>query len=336
MPATDRPRLLARQRELLERHRDRWEDAFRGLISNCEYHNGFAERVTLSVDELVHGLADLVHHTPVVRVRLRDLNANTVAAAAHVQALARVRELDLNRAPLAPEVFRALIGSPHLTRLRSLQLARTGLGDNGVRALVASNVFGRLEYLNLSHTNLTVVGLIALVGAIRNRTTALRVLVLRGAPRLPPGSVLPLPQAVPIGVRQALEAQIGLELGKPVNLLARLHAERAGLSADFRRWVELLRTRGPRELPRAVTALGLPDPLRHAFVRVCQRRVVWRANRLGFVPPEEDSGSENLLRLLRLLFEMADERDERALVDHFLDLYMRYERGDLPEDGKTR
>jgi len=360
VPVAERTRLQARERELLERHRDRWEESFRGLVSNCEYRNGFAERVTLSVDELVHGLADLVHCTPVVRVRLRDLNASTVAAAARVRALASVRELDLNRAPLAPEVFRTLMGSPYLTRLRSLQLARTGLGDESVRALVASNAFCRLEYLNLSYTNVTVAGLIALVraihnrvtsgtrlfpsgdrfvplvGVIRNRTTALRMIGLRGAPRLPTGSVPPLPETVPIRLRQALEAQIGLEVARRADLLARLHAERAGLSANFRLWVERLRAKGPRDLPHAVTALGLPDPLRRAFVQVCQRRVVWRANRMGFVPPDEDSSSEDLPRLLRFLLEMADERDDRSLVDCFLDLYMRHERGDLPEDGRTR
>jgi uncharacterized protein (TIGR02996 family) len=361
VPPKERPGLLARQAELLERYRDRWEESFRGLVGHCEYRNGFAERVTLSADELVHGFEELIRHAPVVRVRLRGLTAETVDAVAAAPALDRLRELDLNRAAIAPDVFRTLLGSPHLGRLRGLQLARTGVGDEGVRALVASSVFRRLKYLNLSHTDLTAAGLTTLVSAIRNRTTVLEVLVLRGAPRLSPGTLPPLPPTVPVRLRQSLQMQIGLELGPPESPLARLHASRETLSADLRRWVEWFATNKLGSFPRAVTALPLPEPVRRVFTAVCQRRLVWRAHRLGLAPPEEDRTCDDLPRLMKLLFDqaggqqervieeclvnpralkhltrVADGREGRALADCLLELWLRHERGDLPADGKTR
>jgi hypothetical protein len=33
---------------------------------------------------------------------------------------------------------------------------------------------------------------------------------------------------------------------------------------------------------------------------------------------------------------MGDEREGRALAECLLDLYRRHERGELPEDGRTR
>jgi hypothetical protein len=233
-------------------------------------------------------------------------------------------------------VFRTLLKSPHLTRLRALQLARTGLGDGGVRALVASNVFRRLEYLNLSHTDVTARGLHELVSAIRNRPTALRIVVLRGAPRLLPGALPPLPPSVPIRLRQSLQAQIGLEVHPRPDLLAELYTRRTTLSPDLQRWVEWLRINKLVSLRRAVEVLPLPDPVRRAFTMVCQRRLVWNANRLGFIPPEEDSGSEDLAHLLKLLFEMSEWQAVRTLAECLLDLYLRYERGELPPDGRTR
>lgn len=335
-PPAERPRLRADQKALLERHREHWESPFRGRIGACEYRNGFAERVTMSAEQFVDGFAELTAHTPVVRVRLSGLTADTVEVIAATEALAGVRELDISGPAMAPATLAAFLASPHLTRLRSLNLARTGVGDAGVRALVASAVFRRLRYLNLAHADFAAAGLHALLGAIRDRTIVLQQLVLRGATAPPVGVMLPLPADVPHRLRQSLRAHFGVLAGTRDEVFEPLYRERTTLPADLRRWVEWLHASGFGALPRAVTALPLPDPLRRAFVRVCQRRLVWRASRAGFVLSAEDSGSEDLPRLLRLLLEMGDGREGRALAECLLDLYQRHECGELPEDGRTR
>jgi uncharacterized protein (TIGR02996 family) len=357
----DRPKLVSRQKELLERHRERWEESFRGLVGNCEYRTGFAERMTLRAEQFVDNFGELVERTPVVRVRLSGLTPDTVSFVTAVEALTRLRELDLSGTWVTAEVLGEFLASPRLTRLRSLNLARTHTGDEGVRALVASNVFRRLRYLNLSDTNLTTSGVHALVNAIYNRTPALQMLVLRGAPRLQPGAFPPVPPGLPFRLRQSLQAQIGLDQAPPQGLLARLHASRATLSGELRRWVEWLHTHGQVELPRAVKALPLPEPLRAVFTLVCHRRVVWRAKRLGSdltaLPLRErrvawkaqelgaDSHglsatpgtAEDLAETVRILIGMIEpEKEARALVGCLLDLYLRHERGELPADGKTR
>ena len=339
----ERKTVVARQKALLEKYRERWEAPFRGLVGNCVYRAGFAERVTLSAEQLVDNLAELAGRTPVVRVHLTGLTTDTVAVVAAVEALAGLRELDLSGTWVTSDVLREFLASPYLTRLRSLNLARTSVGDEGVRALVSSNVFRRLRYLNLSHAGVTTSGVHALVNAIYNRTTELRMLVLRGAPRLHAGTFPPVPHGLPFQLRQSLRAQIGLETAPREDAVARLYAERATLSPDLRRWVEWLRAHKPGEFRRAVKELPLPDAVKRVFTLVCQRRLVWRANRLGFVPPDEDSSSEDLPRLLKLLFDMActtetgDLRREMTFqIECLLDLYVRHERGELPADGRTR
>jgi len=336
------PMLVSRQKELLERHRERWEQSFRGLVKNCEYRIGFAERVTLSAEQLVDGFSELVERTPVVRVRLTGLTPDTVSFVAAVETLGRLRELDLNRLQhVSPEVLRELLASPHLGQLRSLNLARTGVGDEGVHVLVASNVFRRLRYLNLSHAGVSVSGVHALVNAIYNRTLALQMLVLCGAPRIQPGAFLPVSHGLSFRLRQSLQSQLGLELAPPQDLLEQLHANRATLSSELRWWVEWLRTHRVGELPHAMKVLPLPDPLRQVFALVCQRRIVWRAKRLGTDPPalplEADGLTDDLPETVRILMQMADDGNEaQRLRDCLLDLYLRYEHGELPADGKTR
>jgi uncharacterized protein (TIGR02996 family) len=337
----DRKRLLARQKDLLTRHQGRWEESFRGLVKNCEYHNGFAERVTISVEQLFDGFADLVERTPVVRVKLSGLAPDTVPVIAELAALNQLRELDLDRRQIAPQVLRDFLSSPHLTRLRYLNLARTGVGDEGVRALLASDVFCRLRYLNLSHTGISVSGVRALVNAICNRTTDLQMLVLRGSPRVQPGAFPPLPDGLPFRLCQSLQSQLGLGVAPPQDLLTQLHASRATLTKDGRQLVDWLHTNGHAEVPRAVKLLPLPGPLRAAFTLVCERRALWRANQLGAVPlalPLEGDERTDLAATLRLLIGMAPTpaKETRALVECLLDLYLRHERGELPADGKTR
>ena len=334
-----RPGLTARQKELLGRHRARWEESFRHLVRSCEYRLGFPERVTLTAEQFAGGFAELNRLTPVVRVRISGLTPDTVGAVAAAGSLARLRELDLGGRPTPPQVLRDLLASPRLARLRSLNLARTGVGDEGVRALVASDAFRRLRYLNLSRAGVTASGVRALVGAIYNRPVELRNLVLNRVPRLEPGAFPPVPRGLPFPLRLSLHAQLGLGLA-PQNLLDELHANRPGLSAELRRWVEWLRQHGESALPRAVKQLPLPDAVRQAFTHACRRRVVWRADRLGDLPPAlplDADGSDDLAGIVTILIGMADPgKESSALAECLLDLYARHEQGELPPDGRTR
>ncbi|HEY1189506.1 MAG TPA: TIGR02996 domain-containing protein [Gemmata sp.] len=345
VPPSERPGRVARQKELLGRHRERWDAPFRELIRGSEYRGGFAERVTLRAEQLVDGFADLIRLTPVVRVRLSGLTPDTVGFVAELEALAHLRELDFDRQPISAPVLRQLLGSPHTGRLRYLNLTRSGVGDEGVRALVASDVFRRLRYLNLSHAGVSAAGVRALVNAIYNRSPALEVLVLRGAPRVEPGTFPPVPPGLPFRLRQSLRAQIGLGPEPGDTLLARLHADRPALSNDLRQWVERLHVPGPWSLPRAIRELPLPAAVRKAFEQVCERRIVWRAQRsktdIPAIPLDADGRTDlagTLYILLRgsALADGGSAREARTLTDCLLDLYQRHEHGVLPPDGLTR
>lgn len=345
VPRDHRAALIVRQKELLARHREEWEAPFRALVNGCEFRMGFAERVTLSAEQFVDNLGELVQRTPVVRVRLSGLTTDTVEFVAAVPELGRVRELDLNRRPVEAAALRDLLASPNLARLRYLNLVRTGTGDDGVRALIASPVFRQLRYLNLSHAGVSAAGVRTLVNAIYNRTPALEMLVLRGASRLEPRSFPPPPPGLSFRLRQSLASQLGLGAEPGRSVLVRLYETRATLPSDFRRLVELIHTQGVQQLARAVTAVPPPAPVRDAFVLVCERRIVWRVSRSGgdlpAIPLDTD-GRTDLSEVLRLLLHMAavtsvgSLKEAQALADCLLDLYLRYERDELPANGLTR
>lgn len=332
VPADERARLVARQKALLECYRPQWDEPLNEFVMHAEYRGGFAERVTLHVEQFVDGFAELVRLAPVVRVRPVGLTAETVSVVAATEALARVYELDLSGTHIGPDVLRELLASPHLGRLRALNLANTQIGDEGTRALVAAPAFGRLRYLNVSRAAVGPVGVRALVGAIYNRTPALQVLVARGAERLPVGAFPPVPQRLPFGLRQSLHAQLGLDAGPPVDPLEELHRD-PGLPPDLRHWAERARAVA---LPRATRALPLPADLTTALLAAYRRRVVWRAGLEGFVPPDELTESTDLSELAELLVQMGGAKEERAFAALVLDLYRRHARGDLPADGRTR
>ncbi|MBY0456357.1 MAG: TIGR02996 domain-containing protein, partial [Gemmataceae bacterium] len=340
LPADERRVLVARERDLLTKHRDNWDEPIRGLASGWEYRGGFVERVTLTAERFVDHFARLCAVAPVVRVRLTGLTPDTVEVLAAEESLSRVLELDLNRAQVRPDVLQYLLASTHLTRLRALNLTRTGIGNPGVSAVVGSPVFHRLRYLNLSHVNMTESATLRLVNEIRNRPTALTSLVLRGVPRLT-GTPAPLPPSVPLGVRQALQSQVGLPVASRVSLLEQLHARRLTLSPALREWVDRLHGRKTWEVTQAVKELPLPEPVERAFGEVCQRWAVWQARRtnadLPALPLKADGRTIDLPAAVRVLVGAAWAADEvRALVDALPDLFLRHERGDLPPDGRTR
>lgn len=332
VPAAERTRLVARQKALLECYRADWDAPLNELVTHAEYRGGFAERVTLSVEQFVDGFADLVRLAPVVRVRPTGLTAETVSVVAATEALERVLELDLSGTHIGPDELRELLASPHLGRLRALNLAHTQIGDEGVRALVAAPAFGRLRYLNVSRAAVGPAGARALVSAIYNRTPALQVLVARGAERLPAGAFPPVPQRLPFGLRQSLHAQLGLDLGPPADPLEELRRD-PDLPPDLRRWAERARAVA---LPRATRELPLPADIRAAVLAACRRRVVWRAGLSGFVPPDELTAGADLPELAELLVQMGGAKEERAFAALVLELYRRHARGDLPADGRTR
>jgi hypothetical protein len=188
------------------------------------------------------------------------------------------------------------------------------------------------------------------VNVIYNRTPALQVLVLRGAPRLQPGTFPPVPHGLPFSLRQSLQSQIGLDLAPREDLLTQLHATRETLSSDFRRLVEWLHTHGIGQIGLAVKTIPLPDSVREAFTQVLRRRLAWLAKRLGTIPstvpldavPLDAEGHLDLTATMRILSVNAQLLDSPkynetvSMANCLLDLYVRYDRGDLPPDGKTR
>jgi uncharacterized protein (TIGR02996 family) len=340
--AEERQRLVTRQRELLERHRQAWEEPFKGLVRSCEYRNGFAERVTLDGEHFIAGFADLIQRTPVVRVRLHGLTLATAADVAAAPALAHVRELDLQHEWITAPVLGVLLRSPHLTRLRYLNLSRNELRDEGIQTLIASSVFGQLRYLNLSHVGLTFAGVRSLVNSLAARSQlALQWLTLRGAPsERTPGDYPPLPSTLPLRLRQSVQGVLGQRSPAP-RVIEELYPARATLPEDLRRWVEWLYGEKRQYLAQGLKLRPLPAEVHRALAAVCMRRAVWRADRtkapLPAFPVDVETSAEALATAVNLLTRMADaKKEEAALADCLLDLYLRHQRGELPADGRTR
>src|SRR5579883_1931059 len=76
LPPADprRPELIAREKELLDDHRDEWLAPFRRLVSAAEFRRGFVEDVKVSVWHFV-AFADALFATgPVRRAHLLDIH----------------------------------------------------------------------------------------------------------------------------------------------------------------------------------------------------------------------------------------------------------------------
>jgi hypothetical protein len=298
--------------------------------------------VTLDCDQLFSGFTDLITRTPVIRVRLSGLTRDTARDIATVEALVHLRELILEQEEVTGPALAVLLRSPYLTRLRYLNLARNPLGDEGVRALIASNVFSQLRYLNLSRVGITRDGVRDLVNAIAlGQGNALRCLLLRDAPTQDPRHPYPsLPSTVSLPLRQSLQDQLGQPVPGGQDLLRELYLTRTALSADLRHWVEWLQETG-RDLAWGLKQLMLPDAVHQAFAAVCKRRALWRAHRNRVIPPaflvDKSPNALDLAGAVTFLTQMTGRSQEvAALTNCLLDLFRRYERGEMPPDGRTR
>lgn len=336
-------RLAVRQKELLDVWRGVWEELFATLVCSCEYRVGFAERVTLGVEHFIVGFAELVHYTPVVRLRLHRLTVETAAEVAASPALAHVRELDLQHEFLPPQVLAVLLRSPHLTRLRSLNLARNPLFDPGVRELIAANVLGRLRYLNLAEVGMTAVGLGELLAELTQLPNLqLQHLVLRGPARLPGHAVSTLVHHWPWRLRQSVLSQVAQDTPQWQSWLGVLQPMAGDLVEELRRWVTWFTQHEVRKLPDAVKLVPLPAAVQRAFAQACGRRVVWRAARsrqpLPVIPVDAEGDPKDLSGLVRLLQTLAPEEEAEAVAlrECLLDLFLRHVRDELPPDGRTR
>jgi uncharacterized protein (TIGR02996 family) len=208
LPPDDRgrPRLEARERELLRAHKGEWSGDLADFAEHWHFARGFVEAVTLGAAAFLRRGAALLGRAPVRAVALRDAWEEMDKLAAS-PLLGRVRSLLLNGNHLNRVDVTALLSSPHLAGLedlnlvynqldgsaaeelakspavvglRSLDLSNNAVGTEGARALAASPHLGRLERLTLRNAAVHADGARAI--AESESLTSLTALDLSGNP----------------------------------------------------------------------------------------------------------------------------------------------------------
>jgi uncharacterized protein (TIGR02996 family) len=185
-----RPRLKARCRELLKRHRSAW---LVPGIPDRSFHRGFVEELTVSEPLRLDDVLAVFHRTPVrvLQVRRRSLPfpLSDLVGRPEVRSLSW---LDLGGTLVGDDGAAAIARSPHLVRLTRLWLnswmdaeypqrihaagaaavARSGtlsrlteldlngnaIGDGGLASLAGSPTLGRLERLVLVNNEIGLTG----------------------------------------------------------------------------------------------------------------------------------------------------------------------------------
>jgi uncharacterized protein (TIGR02996 family) len=221
--------LLAREEELLERHRTAWLGGAGAAPPGCAFRRGlihveppqatfnqllawaatpvgaWLEALVLSSagTEAVQQLAGAawlerltslaVHRGSWPSLGAGDGAALALAASPHARHLAR---LDLRDANLGPAGVRALSRGSHLGRLRALRLARNRVGDEGARALASTSCLTGLEHLDLARAEVGAAGVRALAASpqlagLRRLSLAGCVLGREGAAHLAGASAFP-------------------------------------------------------------------------------------------------------------------------------------------------
>ena len=171
LPPADprRPELIAREKELLDDHRDEWLAPFRRLVSAAEFRRGFVEDVKVSVWHFV-AFADALFATgPVRRAHLLDIHPaeglrvlQVVLESPHV---ARLTGLTITNTRLGEPLARTLATAPGLAGLKSLDMTRNELGDGGAAELASGSCLGSLEELDLTGNEIGGQGAEALANA---------------------------------------------------------------------------------------------------------------------------------------------------------------------------
>jgi uncharacterized protein (TIGR02996 family) len=155
--------LLAREEELLKKHRKKWIAFAAAKGARWEFRDGFAEKLSLDAADLVRAGAAIFATEPVVELSVWKIDG--LAPVLALPGLARIRHLTLARSRLSADDIAALAASPHLGAVELLDLSESGLGDDGLATLARSHAFPRLRDLRLRSCELGPAGIVALVDA---------------------------------------------------------------------------------------------------------------------------------------------------------------------------
>jgi uncharacterized protein (TIGR02996 family) len=166
----ERPRLLARERELLRTHTRAWLRELpraRGFRYG-PFVRGFVEEVEVGDGEaFCKKAAAVLASAPIRRFTRRHVTYTsqdptiTLAACPH---LARFSEIDLSGTSFEDRGILSLLSSPHLKRLRVLNLTQTRMTPATLLAVIQQPACRQLEDLNLDNNDLGVEGAERLVG----------------------------------------------------------------------------------------------------------------------------------------------------------------------------
>jgi uncharacterized protein (TIGR02996 family) len=146
-----RPRLLARQTWLLQRHSLEWGKPLRGLARRWEFRRGCVEGVTLPARRFPARAAKLFERAPLRHLHLAAPEDHQALAAC--PELARISELTLTAPHGYPSYtrFHPLLRSPHLQGLRSLRLCGGQWQREELLAIAALSELEVLELRSCSH-----------------------------------------------------------------------------------------------------------------------------------------------------------------------------------------
>jgi uncharacterized protein (TIGR02996 family) len=160
-----RDALEARERALLEEHREQWAAPLRAWVSVDEFRRGLVEAVTARPEAFLEHAAVLFQAAPVRSVRFQTAmfqlgvphlvhpsSGPLMPRLAACPFLARLSAMYFWMNHIGDVGVETLATSPHLARLASLDLTINDVGNRGAQALAESPAFSRLVSLVL-HSN---------------------------------------------------------------------------------------------------------------------------------------------------------------------------------------
>jgi len=155
--------LLAREDEILKKHKKKWVAFAAAKGARWEFRDGFAEKLSLDAADLVRAGTAIFATEPIVELSVWKIDA--LAPVLALPGLARVRHLTLARSRLTADDFAALASAPYLATVEVLDLSESGLGDDGLAMLARSQALPKLRDLRLRSCELGPAGIAALVDA---------------------------------------------------------------------------------------------------------------------------------------------------------------------------
>ena len=139
--------LLAREDEILKKHKKKRTAFAAAKGSRWEFRDGFAEKLSLDAVDLIRAGADIFATEPVIELSVWKID--TLAPVLALPGLSQVRHLSLARTRFSPDDLAALASASHLGAVEVLDLSETELGDEGLAALSASHAMPKLRELRL-------------------------------------------------------------------------------------------------------------------------------------------------------------------------------------------